>query len=88
MIGYDFEEGSIPALAGERAAIGSGLVGAWVYPRACGGTEREKKISETTGGLSSRLRGNVRNDPRLSSGHGSIPALAGERQENQPFPEE
>ena len=70
--------GSIPARAGEPAGRCPAGSGAWVYPRACGGTSRLSSLWVPASGLSPRVRGNHRvlltHDVLL----GSIPARAGE----------
>ena len=77
--GHDvLDRGSIPACAGEPVG-GGDLRGAWrVYPRVCGGTNRNSHMALTIKGLSPRVRGNpVGNDGGIAP-HGSIPACAGE----------
>ena len=70
--------GSIPACAGEPSMGKRGRHDAGVYPRVCGGTEREIHEGTPESGLSPRVRGN-REDGRWKSGSGgSIPACAGE----------
>ena len=53
------QNGSIPALAGERFIIGTAGSRAGVYPRACGGTMIRARNRDDLRGLSPRLRGNV-----------------------------
>ena len=69
---------SIPAPAGEPVAGGAQQCRKWVYPRACGGTQRFRVSRCFSSGLSPRLRGNrhVHRDQRPHDG--SIPAPAGE----------
>ena len=55
----DNAEGSIPALAGERASHGIRILFAGVYPRACGGTLCLSFQAQHERGLSPRLRGNA-----------------------------
>ena len=50
-----------------------------VYPRACGGTDRDIKPVAGIAGLSPRLRGNALLSDRSRLSKGSIPALAWER---------
>ena len=73
------EDGSIPALAGERKKIYSTRLQGKVYPRACGGTAPVFASVFVTQGLSPRLRGNVPVALFSHDQQGSIPALAGER---------
>ena len=70
--------GSIPAQAGEPAVLR--VVGHCfrVYPRAGGGTERERIEHHGDVGLSPRRRGNPAIPSELSTLIGSIPAQAGE----------
>ncbi len=70
--------GSIPARAGEpTTAKAQGCISG-VYPRACGGTDSQRRDDATNGGLSPRVRGNRRHQPRHHGRRGSIPARAGE----------
>ena len=69
---------SIPAYAGEpssRRTVASHQV---VYPRVCGGTERQQWRRAANGGLSPRMRGNLRAGGSEAIDGGSIPAYAGE----------
>ena len=75
---HDTRERSIPAPAGEPAADGAGLGALWVYPRACGGTARQRIVGDAPLGLSPRLRGNQHPYPSPARGYRSIPAPAGE----------
>ena len=73
---------SIPACAGEPAEAARGVFGAKVYPRVCGGTQYMPWYSSTKAGLSPRVRGNPKTTrPRLFR-NGSIPACAGEPQDD------
>ena len=49
---------SIPARAGEPASTCQIVPCSWVYPRACGGTAKERRPAGGHGGLSPRVRGN------------------------------
>ena len=72
------ERRSIPACAGEPNAGGGGANVHKVYPRVCGGTSPQPRISHRVTGLSPRVRGNPpRRVDRLPH-RGSIPACAGE----------
>ena len=69
---------SIPARAGEPAALRWHRHKEQVYPRACGGTESAVLGTQELQGLSPRVRGN-RHDEAVERGcRGSIPARAGE----------
>ena len=69
---------SIPAPAGEPRRNGEADVRYTVYPRACGGTRRRRRLAHSSTGLSPRLRGNRwHRDPPRGAGR-SIPAPAGE----------
>ena len=70
--------GSIPARAGEPVRRSRSVSAAWVYPRACGGTEHEGDVPRVGGGLSPRVRGNRRSRLRGQWSTRSIPARAGE----------
>ena len=70
--------GSIPACAGEPAPAAPGATFSRVYPRVCGGTHSESRISARAAGLSPRVRGNPRLCARPVKRAGSIPACAGE----------
>ncbi len=76
--GDRFEQGSIPACAGEPTQrIGTGKrIG--VYPRVRGGTPARAERGATRAGLSPRARGNREVSAVLGIGRGSIPACAGE----------
>ena len=76
--------GSIPARAGEPVRRGVPMQCKWVYPRACGGTQHSNDDDVGAQGLSPRVRGN-----RLPAGGrcgmpGSIPARAGEPDDDCP----
>ena len=70
--------GSIPACAGEpRRRKSSGAL--WeVYPRVCGGTDKESYITSISEGLSPRVRGNRTANWPTPPPPWSIPACAGE----------
>ena len=70
--------GSIPACAGEPAAVSRFWSVCEVYPRVCGGTARRRAAGRPTSGLSPRVRGNRRRPVSLFYCAGSIPACAGE----------
>ena len=70
--------GSIPAPAGEPAMSSAAVSMHWVYPRACGGTERRAVRNVLDEGLSPRLRGNRVGASCARVGVGSIPAPVGE----------
>ena len=69
---------SIPARAGEPAAVAPRLQPSGVYPRACGGTEAIDEDHADVEGLSPRVRGNLNAPCRVFRRLGSIPARAGE----------
>ena len=71
-------QGSIPACAGEPAAIGQRRGHCRVYPRVCGGTALASTRSKSLPGLSPRVRGNHRVADRVIVFNRSIPACAGE----------
>ena len=73
------QEGSIPALAGERLYLCALFALFRVYPRACGGTRSRSRSRFILKGLSPRLRGNAIPIILQPDEQGSIPALAGER---------
>ena len=70
--------GSIPAGAGEPVRGRIRAWRNWVYPRGCGGTGLDRDDAGHPGGLSPRVRGNLRTDRRGHRGPRSIPAGAGE----------
>ena len=69
---------SIPACAGEPPRGSAVSVPARVYPRVCGGTVDNADGNDGPSGLSSRVRGNPGQRPRVDQAAGSIPACAGE----------
>ena len=69
---------SIPACAGEPTGCAMRSTSRKVYPRVCGGTVSEISEKIDAGGLSPRVRGNLRPPLRRRVGRGSIPACAGE----------
>ena len=71
---------SIPACAGEPDAISRSEPASWVYPRVCGGTQRQDNRVLSTRGLSPRVRGNRFSATAVTVAAGSIPACAGEPQ--------
>ena len=73
-----FEDGSIPACAGEPPPSAAERWRQWVYPRVCGGTWQRKCMEKLGLGLSPRVRGNPRTWTCRSRRTGSIPACAGE----------
>ena len=73
--------GSIPARAGEPPTAAHCPRGAWVYPRACGGTGSLPPGGSTSTGLSPRVRGNRCCILVPRCGSRSIPARAGEPQD-------
>ena len=70
--------GSIPACAGEPPRGGSPDGPNKVYPRVCGGTGEIVWKRAYAGGLSPRVRGNLRHFTAPARGRRSIPACAGE----------
>ena len=70
--------GSIPACAGEPTASSHCPGGRGVYPRLCGGTDRDPAAAGQAGGLSPPVRGNPPRALRRLPQQGSIPACAGE----------
>ena len=69
---------SIPACAGEPQSLRRRRESPSVYPRVCGGTGDQRRRRIGLGGLSPRLRGNLRLLLNRSPYSGSIPACAGE----------
>ena len=69
---------SIPARAGEPNTHWPTLMIAWVYPRACGGTDPWVRVRVQLQGLSPRVRGNPTPCGHCLPPWGSIPARAGE----------
>ena len=72
--------GSIPACAGEPAALCGAALTIRVYPRVCGGTGNRSERTLAVSGLSPRVRGNPGGLRVLAGIAGSIPACAGEPQ--------
>ena len=71
--------GSIPACAGEPICRGLDRLGAEVYPRVCGGTQKRRHCAAVCGsGLSPRVRGNRAYEAAQRYCGRSIPACAGE----------
>ena len=75
---YLSECGSIPACAGEPRKTGGFRHCRKVYPRVCGGTEREWAAGLPGDGLSPRVRGNPAPPAQPPVCWRSIPACAGE----------
>ena len=69
---------SIPARAGEPGRAARRTSGHEVYPRACGGTGKQRVILLPPAGLSPRVRGNRPRSAANLCWRGSIPARAGE----------
>ncbi len=69
---------SIPACAGEPTSNIRNGRKARVYPRLCGGTDREKPSDSADSGLSPPVRGNLDPAANRRQREGSIPACAGE----------
>ena len=78
------DQGSIPAQAGEPAALFGGTHEYGVYPRAGGGTETIGRDVFGKQGLSPRRRGNPFPISSRRFAMGSIPAQAGEPSVNMP----
>ena len=72
------QRGSIPACAGEPKPACPSPSRNRVYPRVCGGTPMSRISLLGIGGLSPRVRGNLRIAPHQVQHHRSIPACAGE----------
>ena len=70
--------GPIPASAGEPAPSGKSTLPSRAYPRIRGGTQVRHHVLETLWGLSPHPRGNQRAAVHKGTGHGPIPASAGE----------
>ena len=75
---YAAGTGSIPACAGEPFTREAEWPLSKVYPRVCGGTEIGQLCRFYAGGLSPRVRGNLRRGRWFALPAGSIPACAGE----------
>ena len=69
---------SIPACAGEPAPPASASRTRGVYPRVCGGTPFAPRMPAPEKGLSPRVRGNLEGSGLHDGAAGSIPACAGE----------
>ena len=76
--GFRFEQGSIPACAGEPAHRRRAGRVERVYPRVCGGTFADTYSCSSFMGLSPRVRGNRLTAHQKPTIGGSIPACAGE----------
>ena len=76
--------GSIPAHAGEPERALAVNVPVAVYPRACGGTPPRFRGSSPQRGLSPRMRGNRITSKSGAVVYGSIPAHAGEPEQEGP----
>ena len=76
--------GSIPACAGEPAAMLDTSDRVSVYPRVCGGTRPILPVNVMTTGLSPRVRGNPGHTLVIHPARGSIPACAGEPAPSSP----
>ena len=74
--------GSIPACAGEPGCPELARQGYKVYPRVCGGTEELLDSLGWHHGLSPRVRGNQRHKQAAAAAMRSIPACAGEPEED------
>ena len=70
--------GSIPAYAGEPVQFEQEGNCVKVYPRVCGGTERQFQCGTCMRGLSPRMRGNLISIRSRIASNRSIPAYAGE----------
>ena len=73
--------GSIPAGAGEPPRRVGSTRSSRVYPRGCGGTVSASRAASPSRGLSPRVRGNPHDHVRTAVRAGSIPAGAGEPNE-------
>ena len=69
---------TIPACAGEPAAVGRDGAASGDYPRVCGGTRDYVTGIPGWPGLSPRVRGNLAVSPATFPAGGTIPACAGE----------
>ena len=74
--------GSIPACAGEPKAQAGWACEAGVYPRVCGGTRNLELRKRKRRGLSPRVRGNPGGQGFVPTDWRSIPACAGEPQDD------
>ena len=84
-IAFADERRSIPACAGEPAALFPWLPPVRVYPRVCGGTLDNRVFRHDDPGLSPRVRGNRYGLQQHWLKLGSIPACAGEPSKSLPF---
>ena len=69
---------SIPACAGEPSPVQTPPQPSGVYPRVCGGTTLTETMTDSSPGLSPRVRGNPYFKTLHTVPQGSIPACAGE----------
>ena len=76
-------ERSIPACAGEPSLIPQMISEARVYPRVCGGTATILPSSARQNGLSPRVRGNPSGRFAPTAAQRSIPACAGEPEDDR-----
>ena len=76
--GWQHQEGSIPACAGEPAFLSHSVSVLGVYPRLRGGTAYWQRAYQRRLGLSPLARGNRAVTISEHDGQGSIPACAGE----------
>ena len=76
--GSSWNQGSIPACAGEPPGSGKGQLRAGVYPRMRGGTAAAAGGAGRGEGLSPHARGNLLMTVTSTCSSGSIPACAGE----------
>ena len=77
-IGIRAAQGSIPACTGEPPRSAGVLSAGKVYPRVYGGTLRTEAGRDRRGGLSPRVRGNLRMRQLTLNDARSIPACTGE----------
>ncbi len=80
--------GSIPAGAGEPGGLAENQSPNEVYPRRCGGTDRESLGEFRQHGLSPQVRGNLERLEERPAEDRSIPAGAGEPFGAPPEPEQ
>ena len=73
--------GTIPACAGEPPVSAKHCQHVRDYPRVCGGTSFAQRLYVHTWGLSPRVRGNQHLMTEISEKEGTIPACAGEPDE-------
>ena len=74
---------SIPACAGEPSIRHADRFVFRVYPRVCGGTERPRQVGRLSRGLSPRVRGNLTRAYAAERKRRSIPACAGEPEQQR-----